>query len=496
MEVLRDCFPSSVRRTMEELPDSLDETYERILREIKRPNEGHARRMLQCLVAAVRPLRVAELAEVLAFDFGAEGIPELNPDWRWEDHEEAVMSTCSSLVMIVDDTHEKEDGSDDDVEDEREDDEEDRDEDQAEDVSEGDDEDQAEDESEDDDEYEAEDESKDDAGDEVEDESEQDDEYEADTEDSRIVQFSHFSVKEFLMSSRFAESSRDVAHYHIELEPAHTILAQACLGLLLQLDDRVDRNRIKDFPLATYAAQYWVEHAKFRGVSQHIQDGMRRLFDADNPHLPALLWIYNEDLYGRSMDTMSPEKLDGVPLYYAALFGFCDLTARLLAEHPEDVYDKGGFHETPLHASASRGHTDVFLVLLEHFPNLDIQGNVGQTPLHLASDGGHLEIGKLLLDHGADINAHDNNGWTPLYIAAMEGQLAFVRMLLEYGAKIDIPRETPLHMASESGHIEVVRLLLEHGADLRARDWEDRTPLEVASQNENLEIVQLLSQNL
>src|SRR5437879_10687179 len=88
---------------MEELPESLDETYERILKEIRKPNQDHARRMLQCLVAAVRPLRVAELAEVLAFDFGSGGTPKLNPGWRWEDHEEAVMSTCSSLVMIVGD---------------------------------------------------------------------------------------------------------------------------------------------------------------------------------------------------------------------------------------------------------------------------------------------------------------------------------------------------------------------------------------------------------
>jgi hypothetical protein len=73
LEVLRHCFPSSVRRILEELPESLDETYERILREITKPNQGHARRLLQCLVTAVRPLRVEELAEILAFDFNAEG---------------------------------------------------------------------------------------------------------------------------------------------------------------------------------------------------------------------------------------------------------------------------------------------------------------------------------------------------------------------------------------------------------------------------------------
>ena len=88
LEVLRHCFPPSVRRILEELPDSLDETYERILREIRKSNQGLARRLMQCLVAAVRPLQVKELAEVLAFDFDAEGIPKLNPNWRWEDQEE------------------------------------------------------------------------------------------------------------------------------------------------------------------------------------------------------------------------------------------------------------------------------------------------------------------------------------------------------------------------------------------------------------------------
>ncbi|KAN0126398.1 hypothetical protein V8E52_000038, partial [Russula decolorans] len=83
LEVLRQCLPPSVRPTLKELPESLDETYERILKEIKKPNRDLAQRVLQCLVVATRPLRVAELAEVLAVDFDdAEGIPRLKPDWR------------------------------------------------------------------------------------------------------------------------------------------------------------------------------------------------------------------------------------------------------------------------------------------------------------------------------------------------------------------------------------------------------------------------------
>ena len=80
LESLRGCLPPSVRRTLNELPESLDETYERVLEEIKKSkNWEHARRLLQCLVVAIRPLRVSELAEILAVDFDDdEEMPKLN----------------------------------------------------------------------------------------------------------------------------------------------------------------------------------------------------------------------------------------------------------------------------------------------------------------------------------------------------------------------------------------------------------------------------------
>ena len=101
MEVLRLCFPANLRHALEELPKSLDETYKRILNEINNANRVHAYRLLQCLAVALRPLRVEELAEVLAFDLTTGGMPKLNADWRWEDQEEAVLSACSSLVSVI-----------------------------------------------------------------------------------------------------------------------------------------------------------------------------------------------------------------------------------------------------------------------------------------------------------------------------------------------------------------------------------------------------------
>jgi hypothetical protein len=58
---------------------------------------------LQCLVVGARPLRIEELAEVLAVEFdNANRIPKFKPDWRWEYEEQALLTSCSSLISIVD----------------------------------------------------------------------------------------------------------------------------------------------------------------------------------------------------------------------------------------------------------------------------------------------------------------------------------------------------------------------------------------------------------
>ena len=387
LEVLRHCFPSSVQLILEELPESLDETYERILREIRKPNHGHAHRLLQCLVAAVRPLCVKELAEVLAFDFNAEGVPKLNAGWRWEDQEEAVMSACSSLVTIVKDG------------------------------------------------------------------------------DLRVVQFSHFSVKEYLTANRLAEPIKDVSRYHIRLEAAHTILARACLGALLRLDDGIDRDSIENFPLAFYAAQYWATHARFENAASRIKDGMECLFDAHKSHFATWLWIYDQDYWnGRPMPTTRPEKPKAVPLYYAARLGFRDLAEYLIGKHPEHVNTRGGTEVTPMHAAASAGHVDVLSLLLDHGADMDGPGDMGGTPLHHAIRTGELEAGQCLLDRGADINAQGEHGWTPLHWAAMTRNIQSVRFLLEHGADVNARDEGGDTPSEHPNDPEIAELLFEYSA--------------------------------
>jgi hypothetical protein len=102
LDTLRRCFPSSIRKTLKELPETLDETYERTLEEIPKEKTKHAHRLFQCLVAAIRPLYVEELAEIFAIEFDQDAARNLMEGWRPENPEEAVLSACSTLITVID----------------------------------------------------------------------------------------------------------------------------------------------------------------------------------------------------------------------------------------------------------------------------------------------------------------------------------------------------------------------------------------------------------
>jgi hypothetical protein len=342
-----------------ELPESLDETYERILKEIKKPNRDLARRVLHCLVVATRPLRVTELAELVAVDFDdVEGIPRLNSDWRWEDQEQGLLITCSSLIAIVEAGHRDLEAETDD-------------------------------------------------GD-----------SRVETGDSRIVQFSHFSVKEFLTSSRLAIASGEVSNYHINSESAHTILAQACLGVLLQIQVDVDGHTPEDHPLAQYAAEHWTTHAQFGEVSSRLHKAMEYLFDANKPHFKVWLTIYDIDTYPNHAATFFSfaflNKFPAAPLYYAALCGFHDLVEHLITEHPQDVNVDGGRYLRPLVAALAGEHFRTADLLRHNGAELDVRGRFGSNPLQAAADSKIFEVVQKLFDYNpAYIDAGNQYGWTP-----------------------------------------------------------------------------------
>jgi len=354
---------------------------------------------------AVRPLRVEELAEVLAIDFGtSDGTPRLNEALRWEDQEQAILSACSSLIAIIE------------------------------------------------------------------------------NDDSRVVQFSHFSVKEFLTSDRLATSEADASRYHhIPLELASTIMAQACLTILLRFDTHTESAIIENFPLAEYAAEHFGDHAEFEGVLSHIRDEVSHLLDADKPHFAAWLWMSQSRV---NYEHPPPPKV--TPLHYVAERGYRGLVGYLISKHPEDANVRGHFG-TPLHAALEGGHADVARLLLEHCVDVDARDSDDQTPLHLAARRGFLGVSRTLVERHADINARDRFGNTPLirtraiWDNTPEGRgLDVLKFLLEHGADTnatDGNQSTALHVASYHGGVKAARSILQHGGNIHARNRKGQTPL-------------------
>ena len=428
MDILRHCLPSSVQRFLEELPESLDETYKRILKEIKKPNRDHARRLLQCLVVAIRPLRVEELAEVLAINFDdASGIPKLNLSWRWENQEQALLTSCSSLITIVD------------------------------------------------------------------------------TGYSRVVQFSHFSVKEFLTSTRLSTSSQDVSLYHVVHKPAHTIMAQACLSTLLQLDNLIEGSSVVElFPLAEYTGGHWLHHAQFEDVASHIK-GMEDLFDLDKPYFAPWYQFFDIDGFGtrafsQLIDLASPKSNAGTPLYCAALFGFSTLVEHLAVKYPEHVDAIGGCYGTPAVAALAGRHFQLAQVLYRNGSSVDPRCRDGFSPLQSAAIyGDDLEMVRVLLDYGVDVNAQNDRGYTALLYASYtpfnSDDPEVLGLLLDHHADLNVKTNdglTPLHLALGTRSIKKARLLVERGASVEVQDKDGRTPLDVASEEHRDEIIALL----
>ena len=469
---LRGCHPGRIRRALEGLPKTLDETYERTLREINDADWELAHRLFQCVAVASRPLRVDELAEFLAFDFKAGSIPKFHEGWRVEDPLDAVLSTCPSLLIAVK------------------------------------------------------------------------------VGDSQIIQFSHFSVKEFLTSTRLAETKHVISRYHVSMTPAHTLAAQSCLGILIHWDKNIIQDSLPKFALASYAALHWADHARFEDVSRDVEDGMKNLFDPRKPHLTAWVSLHNAELPAWKLIKRGEQPLpySGTALHYATVCGLDAFVKVLVVERQHDVDSRSSDNLTPLLMASLRGHEEVVRVLLDCGADVAAKNEDGWTPLHVASFEGHFQVVRVLLEYGASTTAKDRNGSTPLHLALQVRHVDVPQVILdhsadtrsededEYGGPSPLHDTSPIdlisfmfsqgascqvacdfarrcadataqgedgnisfeakdvwaHLASRSGHVEVVQCLVKHGADPTAQDKDGWTPLHSVSQEGQVEVAQFL----
>ncbi|KAM5356809.1 hypothetical protein ACJ41O_003455 [Fusarium nematophilum] len=190
------------------------------------------------------------------------------------------------------------------------------------------------------------------------------------------------------------------------------------------------------------------------------------------------------------------------------------------------------FSESMFQSAAKRGDVPLLIAMLQ----VKEWGAELIRPLYLSAQGGHLEMVKLLIDAGADINpSYPNEKYRPLMEAARMGRVEVVELLLKAGADASAPTygfqnalqpaaavqngnglkivkllikagapvnaapsastgRTALQEACERGFVQVVKMLLSAGADVNAAPGQERggTALQLSIISRNAGLVRLL----
>ncbi|KAK4446795.1 ankyrin repeat-containing domain protein [Podospora aff. communis PSN243] len=208
---------------------------------------------------------------------------------------------------------------------------------------------------------------------------------------------------------------------------------------------------------------------------------------------PERLRVNMGDRYGRT------------PLSYAAMSGNVAIAKMLLkAGARASLEDKLGM--TPLSYAILNGNETV-ITLLERKEDKksSAESTMQKMLLSAAGMGDGMLVMRLLRTKRVDVNGVDERGLTPLdraientgevdlettgliSVAAQHGSKDVIERLLERGGR------TPLSWAAIKGHVDIVQLLLDSKkVDIDPRDSEGRTPLSHASQWEHSDIMQLL----
>ncbi|KAK4080945.1 hypothetical protein Trihar35433_2050 [Trichoderma harzianum] len=365
------------------------------------------------------------------------------------------------------------------------------------------------------------------------------------------VRLVHFSLKEYLISERIKQGSGRAFSF-IE-DDAQFSVVRSCLAYLNHLNHWVAGQTteyphhgtvIKSYPLATYAARYWMAH---------LEEIPRGSWSSDiERDATSALAVRGQGLYALllSLDTSHhPNERQYLlkPYWYTAERGHLQLTKMLIYEKP-GAYKYITREELgeALQQMAYKGRTDAMQLFIE--AGADVNAHCGEwgSALQAAAEGGHLDCLKLLvrsgakvnspsnndsclltcaakteslqflLDSGADINMQDKLYRTALHKAIMNYRDTDFDLLLERGANVNTLTSlgTPLQVACGTQSpppfgwkprkiARYVKKLLESGADPNLRGGEDGTALQLACDNKDLfpnrhvamEVVQLLVEN-
>ena len=421
--------------------------------------------MLQWLTFSARPLRLEELAEIVAID--VHETPRFDPERRWPEPRD-ILVICSSLVSLT--------AIDDD------------------DISQR---------------FSAR-------------------KLASASKDSEMyIRLAHFSVKEYLVSDRIQQSI--AMQYSVQEIASHGVLAEDCIAYLLQFDHpgSLTPGSFDLYPLIDYAANSWTSHARQveRIAVESTSHMAMELLMSNGESLLNLIRIADPDSFW-PMNKLSIKK-DHIasPIYYASSFGLPE-SVKMLIQRGTNVNAQGGRYGNALQVASYSGHEDVVQVLLNNGADINAQGGHFGNALQAAAYSGYKDIVQVLIDNRADVSAQGGDFGSALQAASYseyddivqvlidngadvntQGGICgnalqaasylrpngIIQILLDHGADINIvgPKGSALQLASTYGCEDVVKMLLDKGADINALGSKG-SALQLASKEGNKDTVKML----
>jgi ankyrin repeat protein len=473
LDILKVALPQTVRLILDGLPKTLDETYESMLMKINMTLRKPAARLLRCLVAVVRPLRVEELAEILSMDFDdEEADSKRDMDWRWEDQERAVLSACTSLVDVFDmggsravqfshpsvkefltSNH-------------------------------------------------------------------------LATSSDRVSYYyirqgsAHKMLAQACLSALLRLDGSPLADYAARYWVDH--VHSGDVGLLDEMTHLFDAQKSHfsawiteydiDIASTTGPARpgsgtplYYATLCNLYDLAEHLLDVRPEDINVEGGQYTTAIHtaLYKGHLsiahllIRKGADVNSRDKEKSTPLHIATRNRDTEMMEYLIS-YGADVNATESGSSCPLFIALNDGNPDAINLLVDRGADVNVRDDKSSTPLHITSRNGLTDLVKALLVRGADVHAQDNQKSTPLHLASPHRDPMIVQSLIEYGANVDIRDDqgsTALSLALHSDNFKVIELLIQHGADVNIPNNHEQSPLHLAALRGNLKISGLLVEN-
>ena len=164
----------------------------------------------------------------------------------------------------------------------------------------------------------------------------------------KVLELSHFTVKEFLLDDRLLENP-DLRRYHLKPETSHAILAKVCLTYItmdefssFEIGEPFALTKIHDrYPFLHYAVCNWLIHSNGHDEDSDIFDLTCRLFDPLKT-TQYLMWI---SVLFQERNTTPPRSAS--TLHLAASLGLTKV-CEWLVENDVDINYNNKYLGTPL----------------------------------------------------------------------------------------------------------------------------------------------------